>query len=150
MTPLSPSLGRLKLFLSPYLGRTVSLTYSFPGSNSSVRVRSSPIRRYRFRSTLSGSTMTSTTGSPSNSSRLRRDSFFFPSGLHVLVPTLVSTRSVSSCLGLAKVSNKASWLGSKDASFSLFLPKSCLFNQATCDRSSCTFCCSSPVCSISF
>ena len=51
---------------------------------------------------------------------------------------------------VAKVSNKASWLGSKDASFSLFLPKSCLFNQATCDRSSCTFCCSSPVCSISF
>lgn len=88
-------LGKAVLSFSPYLGRMISFTYNLSGSNSSVRVRYSPIRLYFVRSRSCGSMTTSTTGSPSSSLRFCRSFFLVTIGV-VVCPTTVSSKGFGS------------------------------------------------------
>ncbi len=90
------SVAGVRLSFNPYLGRTISLTYSLPGSSSSVRVRSSPMRLYLSLSTSSGSITTSTTGSPSSIFLLERAFFLLAVLSSICFSAAMRSASISS------------------------------------------------------
>lgn len=124
ITPLSPSLGILKLSFSPYLRRTVFFTYSLPGLNSSVRVRSSPIL---CKGSDPSVQVQLSPPQPEGFPAVHGCGWFLSFSRQVLLlqrgMCWYSTIDILFCPIAGARSNRDSWLESKAVSFSLLRPK---------------------------